>query len=614
MNRNIKTFFLLVVLVLVTVVFVSTAAGAPTRQEELPDLFSEGSAVQPRNAGTHSPEVLRAREAAVDFGLIQALARSGNRSGEPAFVLNFFEDASFIVYLTSVTDLGDGTFSLIGTAEGSEYSEMVMVSREDILHGYLQIGNRSFEVRYHGQGHTLAEVAPELYPESLPPAAPDAGGVSFNLTAGDQMLPAADSGAQIDVLAVYTAGARDALGGVAAVETRILQSIESANAGYSASEVLQRLRLVGMELVDYNEYASVPTLPNSTQDASRWSYALYRLQDGSHTGDSTTYLADARAYRDLYGADLVFMIADLPYVYCGLGYIAGESWASAYGYSVVHRNCTGSSSYTTQHEMGHNMGACHDYANTHPDTRPYCWDTYAYGYQQPNQFYTVMAYSSGCGSCTRLNRWSNPNLSYNGYPTGLPLSNPYPAYNALTLNNTAYNVANYRAAVVSPVSGSFLAPTAGGQVMYPRDTLSVTASSTAGSIQSVQFQAYYNGGWHVLGTDNSSAEGWSFYWQSTGAGEQIISLRAVVTDSAANQKTIELSDILLSRIQTSVYGFTSKGGGGSAEEADPAGLTWGTEEVEEDAGGVEPMGSQGLAMQPAAKPFGYGPVGRWRME
>jgi hypothetical protein len=610
MDRKSRTFFVLILLILLSVMSITPAAGAPARQEELPDLFSEGSAVQPRSAAAQTPEVIRAREASVDFGLIQALARSGSQASQPAFILNFFDDASFVVHLTSVRDLGNGTLSLIGVVDSPEYSEMVIVSREGILQGYLQIGNRSFEVRYHGQGHTLAEVDPELYPESLPAVAPDAGGESFDLSAGDQTLPAADTGETIDVLAVYTAGARDQLGGVGAIETRILQSIESTNAGYSASGVVQRVRLVGMELVSYNEYASVPTISGLTQETSRWQYALYRLQDGSYGSDpaGANYLADARAYRDLYGADLVFMITDLPYIYCGLGFLAGDDWATEYGFSIVHRNCSGSSSYTTQHEMGHNMGACHDYDNTHPDTRPYCWDSYSYGYQLDYEFYTVMAYSAGCINCSRINRWSNPNLTYNGYPTGLTLAN-----NARTLNETAYNVANYRGAVVSPVSGSFLTPAAGGQVMIPRDTLSVTASSTAGSIQSVQFQAFYSGSWHVLGTDNSSADGWSVFWQTVGISQQSINLRAVVTDAAANQATIELNDILLSRTQTSIYGYTSKGGGGSDQEGEQGGLAWDSEMVEEDVGRVGPVVSHDLAVPAAAKPFGYGPVGRWRM-
>lgn len=62
-----------------------------------------------------------------------------------------------------------------------------------------------------------------------------------------------------------------------------------------------------------------------------------------------------------------------------------------------------------------------------------------------------MAYdSSSCvsGSCTRLNFWSNPDRNHNGEPTGVPIGQSNPADNRMTLNDSAYTVANFRSSTV----------------------------------------------------------------------------------------------------------------------------------------------------------------------
>ena len=54
-------------------------------------------------------------------------------------------------------------------------------------------------------------------------------------------------------------------------------------------------------------------------------------------------------------------------------------------------------------------------------------------------------------SCTRIPYWSNPSVNYRGNPTGISLNDPDSADNVLTLNNTAYTVANFRASVANPL-------------------------------------------------------------------------------------------------------------------------------------------------------------------
>lgn len=581
MTKTNKMFLIFSLMAALLAAFsISVQAQAPT-PEPLPDLFNTSEGAEFRAGERPSPEVIRSREAEVDFSLLAGIARSEVRGAGPTFTLNLFEDASFAATITHIEEMDGGTVGMIGIVEGAAYSEIVMVSRDGALQATFQVDAGVFEVRFSGSGHTIVEIDQSGYPESAPPVIPER--TESQETRESEAVPAADSGSEIDVLAVYTPAARNDAGGTSGIQLLIQQSILSTNNGYANSGVVQRVNLVGMREVSYNEF--VP----GASDPDRWYYALYRLTSGYWNGveSPNNYLADARAYREQYGADLVVMVTDLTY-YCGLGWLGGGPGDAAIGYSVVQTDCIGSSDYSFQHEMGHNMGACHDWANTSSDTEEYCWENYSHGYQQyAGNFYTVMAYSPGYGF-TRINRWSNPNLSYNGYLTGVPLNQSNPAYNTLTLNNTAYNVANYRQSI-GPISASFSQPDTTGRVQIPRAALAVNASSTAGSIAKVEFKAQYNGGWHTLGTDTSASDGWEILWSTAGISQQTISLQAVITDSSSNTKTITRSNVLLSPAQVNAGGFESRASGGTEEQVtEPAELP----EVSPDSANPAPQAPQ----------------------
>jgi hypothetical protein len=547
---------------LVLTVFRPQMAGARvSAQEEIPVLFSEPTGGRSdQEAQDFNEEVIRARQVEVNTSMLQDFVESyfGTKfSGKAAFILNLFEDVSYIADIQSIEAMGGGSFGLVGQVHSAENNELVMVVRGDILQAYLHDGINTYEIRYDGWRHMVVEVNSSAYPASLPPVAIEAPPPGY--LEMSKVLPVPGSGSQIDVLAVYTPAARVALGGVAAIETRIQESILSTNQGYMVSGVNQRVNLVGMEQVNYNEEVLGAT------NAEEWYVALDRLTFGySSDFDPPTanYLSDARAFRDNFGADLVFMITDLPYVYCGLGWIAGYDWSDEYGYSVVHGNCTGATSYTVQHEMGHNMGSCHDRGNSTTT----CMYKFSYGYQQPNQFYTVMAYSNGCGYCTRINRWSNPNLTYNGYKTGVAIGQPNAAHNAYSLNLTASNVANYRLSL--PIFANFTAPKAGGTALIPRTILQVEASSSEGSIVQVTFRAYYDNAWYLVNIDDNGADGWKYQWATVNIPAQTISLQAIVNDDAGNSRTISISGVKLSRYVVFGDGYNTRGGNSQDREGD----------------------------------------------
>lgn len=45
-------------------------------------------------------------------------------------------------------------------------------------------------------------------------------------------------------------------------------------------------------------------------------------------------------------------------------------------------------------------------------------------------------------------------------------------------------------------------------------------------VRSVDFSAYYDGGWHTIETDNNAADGWSVIWENTNIADQVIQLHA----------------------------------------------------------------------------------------
>lgn len=111
---------------------------------------------------------------------------------------------------------------------------------------------------------------------------------------------------------------------------------------------------------------------------------------------------------------------------------SATSWICATGY------------YTFGHEVGHNLGLNHDRG-----TEDTCGNDgdYNYGYRDPNANYrTTMAYdceANECdnnvgGGCNRIQRYSTPNLTYNGLPIGAASID-----NVRAINDVIVEVAGY---------------------------------------------------------------------------------------------------------------------------------------------------------------------------
>jgi hypothetical protein len=262
-----------------------------------------------------------------------------------------------------------------------------------------------------------------------------------DVTLRDPAAPeeATDNGSIIDVLVLYTPAARSAQGGATAIRNLINLAVAEANQSYANSGIAPRLSLVYAGETNYTESTSMNT-------------DLTRLQNASDG-----YFNEVQALRDQYKADLVSVIVNSG-MYCGIAYHMAQVGAAfrEYAYSVVSRSCA-TGYYSFAHELGHNLGARHDWFVDSGVTP----NSYSHGYvDAAARWRTIMAYDNDCTSrgfnCTRLPYWSNPGVMYGGRPTGIlsgtnatcRLSDlyhpPCDADDHRTLNETAYTVANFR--------------------------------------------------------------------------------------------------------------------------------------------------------------------------
>ena len=245
--------------------------------------------------------------------------------------------------------------------------------------------------------------------------------------AGTCVEGAYDSGTAFDVLVVYTANARSAAGGTAAMGALIDLAIDETNTIYQNSDISLEVNLVHQQEVDYDEGTS----------AAEFAQALYDVKartDGE--------MDEVHQLRDYYVADLVSLIIDNA-SYCGIAYLMKplSPTFESHAFSVVYYNCA-TGYYSFAHEMGHNMG-CHHAVGDAGLQQGAGLFNYSHGWRftaNSTTYRTVMAYSPG----TRIDHFSNPDIDFLGVPTGQDLGESDESHNALTINNVANTISNFR--------------------------------------------------------------------------------------------------------------------------------------------------------------------------
>jgi hypothetical protein len=388
-----------------------TVTGSATRQAALGRAIMRQQAVTPRIAvladGDGSPRIV-----------------PGQRVG-----LRLFNDAAFTATITDVTRSVGGGRTWSGTLDGIEHGYVTLAVHDGALVGSIVLPGAIYRVGYAADGAPVVEqIDPSALPDEIEPVPVPA--TPLVAPDGQVAAVAGDSASQIDVMVVYTAAARAAAGGTAAMLAEVILAVATANQAYTNNGLAQRLRLVFSGEVSISE-------------------------SGNFSTDLDTLKGNATVawLRDASRADLVSLITSNgpnPSA-CGIGFLmtTNSTGFAAHGFNVVERLCA-SGNLTFAHELGHNMGAHHDpfVAGTDPTLFPY-----SHGYVDlVTRVRTIMAYGDQCTatppgtSCPRIPFFSTPDLMFGGRVIG----NAVASDNSRTFSQTAGTVANFRQALLPP--------------------------------------------------------------------------------------------------------------------------------------------------------------------
>ena len=392
-------------------------------------LFAPSSAKSGPAIGDNSPGVVRWRPTDIDVGYLLGQISPGTKgAGQSSMItLNLFDDvvAPIEVWDTSVAGV-QADRVLSGWVPQSENSLATLVVNQGRVTGKVWMNDTLYRFRPGvGGGYTIAEVDTGRFPEAAD--SPPPGQRSF----GKALSSVRAEGEPIDLLLLFTRGAAkksQKLEDEVAVWMAEMNEIHRRSGATTSKESM--FRLVGLRTIDYVETKKTAT------DVERLAGRDDGHMDGIHQ------------LRDQLGADLVSLVYVGDNSGCGrvneIGPKPGETQADPNAaFSVVAFGCA-SDNLSFAHELGHNIGARHDYL---ADGTP----GYNHGYVNLSaKWRSVMAYNTKCNKagtyCKRLPFFSNPYKVHKGDPTGIHKNKKDPAYNVELIRKNRSLIAAFRKA------------------------------------------------------------------------------------------------------------------------------------------------------------------------
>lgn len=281
------------------------------------------------------------------------------------------------------------------------------------------------------------------------------------------------------------------------------------------------LNLVHTVLVNYTETGSMST-------------GLSYLR-----GTADGYMDEVHALRNQYGADVVVLI-NTDTDTCGVAYVmrtVSTSFASS-AFAAVRDGCLTAGTFA--HEIGHIQGNMHDpesssSAGAYPDS---------YGHRVCGTFRDIMSYS--CSGEPRINYFSNPDVTYQTWPTGILGERD----TARSMGVTAATVASFRSAVSAPTLPT--APSSLQATLASSDSIDLTWSDNASDEVGYKVQGSMDGSsWDEIAalgpnvtrfTDTGLVAGQTYSYRVyafNSVGSSAFSNTASATLSVAQPDTVE---------------------------------------------------------------------------
>lgn len=314
----------------------------------------------------------------------------------------------------SFEDLGPSRFLIYGSlSDESSSGTGILLVDHDLVVGTLRWpGLGIFEIRFvQGKVHAIHEVHPGYYVdcETLEPA-PNLDTVPS--------APTKQAGTPlIDLLVVYTRGARLQASPMGGIQNSIELAVAEANMAYQNSLVNHRLRLVATREVSYVETDRSEALDNITEPS-----------DG--------FIDEVHDIRNEVGADVVSFFIDRGDGGVGWQMSSVNASFEDLAFNVVDQRVA-ATFLVLAHEVGHNMGAAHERGNGSAGAFLFSHAL------NTDSFTTVM---NSVSSSTTIPFFSNPAVvsPTNGEPTGIGAPSISSADNVRTLNQTSEVVADFR--------------------------------------------------------------------------------------------------------------------------------------------------------------------------
>jgi hypothetical protein len=419
------------------------------------------------------PTVLRSRYVTIDVAAFPNPVSRDSLAREPTLTLDLFPNVTVRAVFDRFDPNADGV-TWVGHVDGVAMSSVTLVYGGGLLTGSVVMPRAAYSIRPATEDmrlansppgrelHVVAEVNQAGFLKEAPPIEVQLSGAEI-ASAAD--VAPRDTAEFVDLMVLYTSQAMSTSGGATAIFNLINLGVSETNTSFSNSGISQRVRLAHVQQVSYIESSSFST-------------NLNQLRSG--TGE----LSGVPALREAHRADLVMLVVRPAQPdACGIAFLmTNVSGAFApSGVNVVDSSCI--ANYTFAHELGHNMGARHDWY-VDAGMTPF---SYAHGHVNSTasqRWRTIMAYPDMCAdqgfNCGRVLYWASPITSYlpnctgrgfdcsllrywhfPGSPMGVPggtntscrvgivPASSCDADDARTLNATALTVANFRQALSS---------------------------------------------------------------------------------------------------------------------------------------------------------------------